>query len=59
MPVSRIVPHCSCGGELVIVGEVRSADGWRTGFKLKCKSCGKAWTYSGGVYRQDQLETGG
>ena len=54
--MSRIVPRCSCRGELVIVGEQRSADGWRTGFKLVCKQCGKRWTYSGGVYRQDSDE---
>ncbi len=54
--LSRIVPRCSCHGELVIVGEERSSDGWRIGFKLLCKQCGKRWTYSGGVYRQDTDE---
>jgi hypothetical protein len=37
----------------VITGEMRGSDGWRTGFYLLCKDCGKKWTYSGGVYRQD------
>lgn len=54
--LSRIVPRCSCHGELVITGEIRTADGWRTGFSLECKQCGKKWTYSGGVYRE--AETG-
>jgi len=51
--MSRVVPRCSCGGELVITGEVRTPDGWRTGFKLQCKKCGRRWTYSGGIYRED------
>ena len=55
--LSRIVPRCSCKGELAITGEIRSADGWRTGFNLQCKQCGKKWTYSGGIYRQETAET--
>jgi hypothetical protein len=51
--LSRLVPRCSCGGELVIVGENRSAEGWRTGFKLQCKKCNKRWTYTGGTYHAD------
>ena len=55
--LSRIVPRCSCRGELAITGEIRSVDGWRTGFNLQCKQCGKKWTYSGGIYRQETAET--
>ena len=55
--LSRIVPRCSCQGELAITGEIRSADGWRIGFNLQCKQCGKKWTYSGGIYRQETAET--
>lgn len=55
--LSRIVPRCSCKGELAITGEIRTADGWRTGFNLQCKQCGKKWTYSGGIYRQETAET--
>ena len=57
--LSRTSPKCSCEGELAIVGEIRSADGWRIGFKLLCKKCGKRWTYSGGVYRLDQDNVSG
>src|SRR5439155_13482169 len=57
--MSRIVPRCSCQGELAITGEIRSPDGWRTGFNLRCKQCGKKWTYSGGIYRQDSEEKAG
>ena len=46
-------PRCSCGGELVIAGEVREG-AYRTGFKLHCKKCGKHWTYTGGIYREDK-----
>jgi len=56
--MSRIVPRCSCQGELAITGEIRSADGWRTGFNLQCKQCGKKWTYSGGIYRQESENAG-
>src|SRR5437660_5932435 len=57
--MSRLVPRCSCHGELAITGEIRSPDGWRTGFNLQCKQCGKKWTYSGGVYRQESAENEG
>src|SRR5437899_13094757 len=57
--MSRTVPRCSCHGELTITGEIRSPDGWRTGFNLQCKQCGKKWTYSGGVYRQESAENAG
>ncbi|TMI39061.1 hypothetical protein E6H23_09355 [Candidatus Bathyarchaeota archaeon] len=51
--MSSRTPRCSCGGELVIVGDIRAPDGWRTGFKLQCKNCNAHWTYSGGFYHRE------
>ncbi len=42
----------------MITGDVRNQQGWRTAFKLRCKNCGKNWTYSGGFYKEEPGLTG-
>ncbi|MBI5354910.1 MAG: hypothetical protein HZB68_00455 [Candidatus Aenigmarchaeota archaeon] len=39
--------RCDCKNPLEITGEIKE-EGWRTGFRLECKKCGKKFDYTGG-----------